>query len=96
MVCVTGPQPVHLQPSPAGDQEDKASDAGTYTIDTEDSREEEMLARQQIDEVFGVTPGNLSFERPVITSPEDLDESKNDGDGSKGSADSVSPISCRS
>ncbi|XP_055957434.1 centrosomal protein of 170 kDa protein B isoform X3 [Patella vulgata] len=34
--------------------EDKLSDAGTYTIETEEAKDEEEAARRRIDEVFGV------------------------------------------
>ena len=58
--------------SPVGDQEDKVSEAGTYTIEAEEDGEEELLARQQIDEVFGVDVDSFSIERPVIGSTERL------------------------
>ncbi|KAL8576171.1 hypothetical protein ACOMHN_027826 [Nucella lapillus] len=55
-------------PSPitGGDQEDKVSEAGTYTIEVEEDGEEELMARQQIDEIFGVDDNGFNFERPVI------------------------------
>ena len=59
--------------SPVGDQEDKVSEAGTYTIEAEEDGEEELLGpRQQIDEVFGVDVDSFSIERPVIGSTERL------------------------
>ncbi|XP_076442172.1 uncharacterized protein LOC143281103 isoform X2 [Babylonia areolata] len=63
------PQSLPVAPSPVGvgDQEDKVSEAGTYTIEAEEDGEEELMARQQIDEIFGVVEVNsFSFERPII------------------------------
>ncbi|XP_046364381.2 centrosomal protein of 170 kDa-like isoform X3 [Haliotis rufescens] len=45
--------------------DDKASEAGTYTIEVEEECGDEDEARRNIDRVFGVDP-NVSFERPVI------------------------------
>lgn len=58
-----------------GDNEDQLSEAGTYTIEADKDGEEEMKARQLIDEVFGVEIENFSFERPVIGSLEELHSS---------------------
>ena len=66
------PQPLPVATSPVGDQDDKVSEAGTYTIEAEEDAEEELLAHQQIDEVFGVDVDNFCIERPVIGSTEQL------------------------
>ncbi|KAK7469617.1 hypothetical protein BaRGS_00036346 [Batillaria attramentaria] len=66
------PVTLPVAPSPVGDQEDKVSEAGTYTIEGEKDDTEEMMARQQIDEVFGVDVENFSFERPVVGSGQRL------------------------
>jgi hypothetical protein len=65
--------PVAPSPVEDPDQEDKVSEAGTYTIEAEqEDAEEELKARQQIDEVFGVDLDSFSIERPVIGSMDNL------------------------
>ncbi|XP_059161022.1 centrosomal protein of 170 kDa protein B-like isoform X2 [Physella acuta] len=50
------------------DKEDKASEAGTYTIeaDVKEGEEEEQAARMRIDQVFGVDVDDFTSDKPLI------------------------------
>ncbi|XP_067680777.1 centrosomal protein of 170 kDa-like isoform X4 [Haliotis asinina] len=59
-------------------EDDKVSEAGTYTIEAEEECGDEDEARRNIDRVFGVDP-NIVFERPVID-VENSDEEAEEGE----------------
>ncbi|XP_041353126.1 centrosomal protein of 170 kDa-like isoform X3 [Gigantopelta aegis] len=48
-------------------EEDKVSEAGTYTIEADVDDIDEEIARTNIDEIFGLCLDNGSLNRPVIT-----------------------------
>ena len=52
------------------EEEDKVSEAGTYTIEADVDDVEEETARKNIDEIFGLCVENASVNRPVIATEE--------------------------
>lgn len=57
-----------VRPVVKDDKEDKASEAGTYTIeaDVKEGEEEEQAARKRIDQVFGVDVDDFTSDKPLI------------------------------
>ncbi|XP_012938156.1 centrosomal protein of 170 kDa protein B [Aplysia californica] len=79
------------------DKEDKASEAGTYTIEADKEDEVEEEARKRIDQVFGVDVDSF-VDRPIIdpqrmASPGGYDNVREDTEGDKTPQDEINNFS---
>ena len=72
----------------ADDKVDKASDAGTYTIEADENNDDETSARDRIDEVFGVDVDSFcevpSIDPRRMASPGGYDNVRDDGEDKDG------------